>query len=44
VAAGALKMPVAKFLFWCFVGKLPKMVLIALAGAYSIGWVLDLFR
>jgi membrane protein YqaA with SNARE-associated domain len=41
VAAGALKMPVAKFLFWCFVGKLPKMLLIALAGAYSIGWILD---
>jgi membrane protein YqaA with SNARE-associated domain len=44
VVAGALKMPVAKFMFWCFIGKLPKMLLIALAGAYSIGWILDLFR
>jgi membrane protein YqaA with SNARE-associated domain len=44
VAAGALKMPVFKFLFWCFLGKLPKMLLIALAGAYSIGWILELIR
>jgi membrane protein YqaA with SNARE-associated domain len=44
VAAGALKMPVHKFLFWCFLGKAPKMLLIALAGAYSIGWIMDLLR
>ncbi|MCC6192318.1 MAG: VTT domain-containing protein [Anaerolineales bacterium] len=44
VAAGALKLPVQKFLFWCFLGKLPKMLLIALAGAYSIGWVAGLLR
>ena len=44
VAAGALKLPVQKFLFWCFLGKLPKMLLIALAGAYSIGWVVELLR
>lgn len=44
VAAGALKLPVQKFLFWCFLGKLPKMLFIALAGAYSIGWVAGLLR
>lgn len=39
IAAGALKMPVQKFLFWCAVGKIPKMILVALAGAYSIDWI-----
>jgi membrane protein YqaA with SNARE-associated domain len=39
VAAGALRMNVLKFLGWCFLGKLPKMLLIAYAGAYSIGWI-----
>jgi len=31
--AGALKMPVYKFLFWAFIGKLFKMLLFAYAGA-----------
>lgn len=31
--AGALKMPVYKFLFWAFIGKLLKMLLFAYAGA-----------
>lgn len=39
IAAGALKMPVQRFLFWCAVGKIPKMLLVAYAGAYSVGWV-----
>lgn len=39
VAAGALRMHVLKFLGWCFLGKVPKMLLIAYAGAYSIGWI-----
>ncbi len=39
VAAGALKMPVQNFLFWCALGKAPKMLLIAYAGAYSLEWV-----
>jgi uncharacterized membrane protein YdjX (TVP38/TMEM64 family) len=39
IAAGALKMPVLKFLFWCTVGKIPKMILVAYAGAYSIDWI-----
>ncbi len=40
VAAGALKMPVHKFLLFCALGKIPKMILVAFAGAYSIDWVL----
>lgn len=40
IAAGALKMPVMKFLFWCAVGKIPKMTLVAFAGAYSIDWIM----
>jgi uncharacterized membrane protein YdjX (TVP38/TMEM64 family) len=44
VAAGALRMPVQKFLFWCFLGKLPKMILIAYAGAYSVDWIMELIR
>lgn len=44
IAAGALKMPVHHFLLWCFLGKFPKMLLIALAGAYSVEWLLNLFR
>ena len=33
MSAGALKMPVAKFLFWCSVGKILKMLVFSLAGA-----------
>ncbi len=43
VIAGALKMPWYVFLFWCFLGKLPKMLLVAYAGAYSIDWIKNLF-
>ncbi len=32
MTAGVLKMPVAKFLFWCAIGKILKMLLFALAG------------
>jgi uncharacterized membrane protein YdjX (TVP38/TMEM64 family) len=42
IAAGALRMPVLQFLVWCFLGKLPKMVLFAYAGAYSIDWLIQL--
>lgn len=42
VAAGALKMPVARFLVFCALGKIPKMILVALAGAYSLDWVMQL--
>lgn len=44
IAAGALKMPVVKFLLWCAVGKIPKMILVAYAGAYSIVWIMRWFN
>lgn len=37
VAAGALKMPVLKFLFWAWIGETIKMMLFALAGEGSLG-------
>ena len=43
IAAGALKMPVWKFLLFCWMGQLIKMSLFAFAGYYSIGWVTSLF-
>ena len=43
VIAGALKMPWYVFLFWCFLGKLPKMLLVAYAGDYGIEWIKSLF-
>lgn len=33
IAAGALRMPVARFLFWCVLGKILKMLVFALTGA-----------
>jgi membrane protein YqaA with SNARE-associated domain len=41
-AAGALRMPLAKFLFWVWVGKTLKMLIFAYAGAYSVDWLLRL--
>ena len=43
MSAGALKMPIYKFLFWCGLGKTAKMLAVAFAGAYSINWLLRLF-
>jgi uncharacterized membrane protein YdjX (TVP38/TMEM64 family) len=40
VAAGVLKMPMARFLLAVWIGVTLKMVLFAFAGAYSITWVL----
>ncbi len=39
-AAGILRYPVWKFLVFCFLGKTPKSILIALAGAWSLEGVL----
>ncbi len=41
IAAGALKMPIWKFLFWAMIGKIIKMLLTAYAGAglFSIPWL-----
>ena len=36
VAAGVLKMPLWKFLLWCWPGQLIKMLYVAYAGYYSI--------
>lgn len=37
VAAGALKMPLRRFLFWCWIGETIKMTLFAYAGSFSLG-------
>ncbi len=42
-AAGVAKMPVWKFLAFCWVGQVIKMAIFAYAGAYSIGWLEHLF-
>lgn len=39
MAAGALKMPIGKFLLWDMLGKIIKMLVFAYAGAYSISWL-----
>lgn len=36
-AAGALKMPLLKFLLWCWIGETIKMLYIAYAGSSSLG-------
>ena len=38
VAAGVLKMPVYKFLLWCWPGQIIKMLLISYLGSLSINW------
>ena len=39
IAAGALKMPLQKFIFWCVIGKVIKMLIFAYTGAYSLNWL-----
>jgi membrane protein YqaA with SNARE-associated domain len=43
-AAGALRMPIAKFLLWTWIGKTLKMLLFAYAGAGSMGWLSSLLE
>ncbi len=43
LAAGALRMPIWKFLLWAFIGKTIKMLIFAYAGASSVGWLMALF-
>jgi len=38
IAAGGLKMPILKFLIFCWIGQLIKMVCFAYAGYYSLNW------
>ena len=39
VAAGIAKMPMWRFMLFCFVGQLIKMTSFAFAGKYSIAWI-----
>ena len=39
IAAGIAKMPLWKFLLFCWAGQLIKMAIFAYAGAYSINWL-----
>lgn len=41
VAAGTLRIPVLSFLFFTFLGKTLKMLLLAYAGASSLNWLLE---
>lgn len=43
IAAGATKIPLRRFLLFCWVGQLIKMALFAYAGDYSIEWIAKLF-
>ena len=44
MSAGALKMPLHKFLSACLLGKIIKMWIFAYAGAYSINWLVNIMR
>jgi membrane protein YqaA with SNARE-associated domain len=41
MAAGALRMPIWRFLLPCIIGKILKMLMFSYAGAYSAGWLLQ---
>jgi membrane protein YqaA with SNARE-associated domain len=42
VAAGALRMPVSRFLIWCWIGESLKMLFFAYAGATSLNSIFNL--
>ncbi|HUH97437.1 MAG TPA: VTT domain-containing protein [Anaerolineales bacterium] len=44
MSAGALKMPLGRFLASCLLGKIIKMWVFAYAGAYSINWLFNLMK
>ena len=44
IAAGMVKMPLSTFLVFTWIGKVIKMLIFALAGKYSIGWITTLFN
>jgi membrane protein DedA with SNARE-associated domain len=44
IAAGISKMPLWKFLLFCWAGQIIKMALFAYAGAYSIDWLAEFYR
>ena len=41
--AGMLKMPVGKFLFYCVIGKILKMMMFAYAGDWVVTWLEGIF-
>jgi membrane protein YqaA with SNARE-associated domain len=43
IVAGALKMPISRFLLWCWVGKVLKMLLFAYTGAGIFFWLEKIF-
>ncbi|MFC2028473.1 DedA family protein [Chloroflexota bacterium] len=40
IAAGGLKMPVRRFLLFCWIGQLIKMTCFSYAGYYSFNWII----
>jgi uncharacterized membrane protein YdjX (TVP38/TMEM64 family) len=44
IAAGVAKIPVWKFLLFCWMGQLIKMLMFAYAGAYSIDWIASFYK
>jgi membrane protein DedA with SNARE-associated domain len=44
IAAGVAKIPMWKFLLFCWVGQIIKMVIFAYAGAYSIDWISGFYK
>ena len=44
IAAGVAKIPIWKFLLFCWVGQILKMALFAFAGAYSIDWITGVIK
>ena len=39
IAAGVMKMPIGRFLLFCWAGQVIKMIFIAYAGAFSLNWL-----
>jgi len=44
IAAGVAKIPIWKFLLFCWVGQIIKMAMFAYAGAYSIDWIANFYK
>jgi len=44
IAAGISKMPLWRFLLFCWAGQLIKMTIFAYAGAYSIDWIASFYN
>jgi membrane protein YqaA with SNARE-associated domain len=43
IIAGILKMPLGKFLLFCVIGKILKMMMFAYAGSWFIQWIENIF-